>query len=247
MPGRTGATSTPQRDAGRRQPRDRLDARARRRRAGLGGAPDLLVERADGERSSAPARATRRLGQQVEVAQDHRRLGQDRERVAGRRQLADDAARQPVAALGRLVGVGVRAHGDELAAPARARQLGAQPLDGVDLDHDAALEVAARVEAEVLVGRPGEAVGAGVRAAAVGVDRVAERQRRRLGHRADDAPRAHVQVLDRAAARAGRERRRARNRVGWPPSSSARRQRRAVAALLMVVLYRTCVRVGGEP
>ena len=35
----------------------------------------------------------------------------------------DDPARQPVAALGRLVGIGVRAHRDVVAAPARLAQL----------------------------------------------------------------------------------------------------------------------------
>ena len=60
------------------------------------------------------------------------------------------------------------------------------------------LEVLARVEPEVLVRRPREAVRAGVRAAAVDVDGVVERQRAAGAQRADDAPRAHVQVLDRA-------------------------------------------------
>ena len=65
----------------------------------------------------------------------------------------DDAARELVAALALLVGIGVRPHRDVVAAPARARELGREPLDGVDLDDDAPLEVVAAVEAEVLVRR----------------------------------------------------------------------------------------------
>ena len=86
----------------------------------------------------------------------------------------DDPAGQAVAPLHRLVRVGVGAHRDLLARPARRAQLGAQPLDRVDLDHDAPVEVLADVEAQVLVGRAGEAVDARVAAAAVRVDRPAE-------------------------------------------------------------------------
>ena len=54
----------------------------------------------------------------------------------------------------------------------------------------------AAVQAEVLVRRPGEAVGAGVATAAVRVDRVAERHARGPRDLADDRARADVQVLD---------------------------------------------------
>ena len=54
------------------------------------------------------------------------------------------------------------------------RQLRPQQLGDVDLDDDLALEVPARVEAEIGVGRPGEAEDAGVGAASVLVDRPVE-------------------------------------------------------------------------
>src|SRR6185436_13466295 len=130
----------------------------------------------------------------IPIAHDHGRLGQDRERVAGLGERLRDALREPVAALARLVRFGVRAERDRLAGPGGLPQVGAEALDRVDLHHDALLEVAAAVESEVLVRRPREAVRAGVRAAAVRVDRVPERHARALGNAADDAPRAYVEV-----------------------------------------------------
>ena len=73
-----------------------------------------------------------------------------------------------------LVGVRVGPHRDGVALPLRRGQLCSQPFDGVDLDHDLSLEVRSDAEAQVLVGRAGETVGARVRASPVGVDRVAE-------------------------------------------------------------------------
>ena len=190
------------RDAGLVQARERLDAAPGRGRAGLADAPDLLVECADRE-VDAHVGALGGGREQVEIAQDHGRLREDRERVAGAAERLDDAAREPVAALALLVGVGVRAHGDVLAAPARARELGGEALDGVDLDDDAPLEVVAPVEPEVLVRRAGEAVRAGMAAAAIRIDRVAERHARGPRHLADDRARAHVQVLDLAQLAGG--------------------------------------------
>ena len=91
--------------------------------------------------------------------------------------------------------VGVRAHGDVVAGPARRHQLGPHPLDRVHLDDDAPLEVASGVHVEVLVRRTGEAVRAGVAASPVRVDRVAERDGRALGHLVDDAAGVDVQEL----------------------------------------------------
>ena len=175
-------------------------ATASTRRQG-GGVPGSLMRQTSSssvpiEKFTRTSVRSRRGREHVEVAQDHRRLGEDRERVARRAERLDDAAREAVAALALLVGVGVRAHRDVLAVPARPRQLGREPLDGVDLDDDAPLEVLAAVEAEVLVRRPREAVRAGVATAAVRVDRVAERHARRPRHLADDRARADVQVLD---------------------------------------------------
>ena len=80
-------------------------------------------------------------------------------------------------------------------AQRRAGQLGPQPLDGVDLDDDPPLEILAQVETEIFVGRPSEAIGAGVAAAPVDVDRVAERHARRRRHLVDDRPGVDVQEL----------------------------------------------------
>ena len=148
----------------------------------------------------------RRLREHVDVAQDHRGLGQDRERVPRLGERRDQSARQPVAPLGGLVRIGVRAHRDVVAAPARRPKLGPQALDRVDLDDDPPLEVDAGIEVEVRVRRPREAVHARVRASAVGVDREPERHARACRHAADDAASAHVQVLDRGqVARPGWE------------------------------------------
>ena len=70
--------------------------------------------------------------------------------------------------------------------PAGRSQLGAEPLDGVHLHDDLVVEVGADVEAEVVVGRPGEAVDAGVAAAPVRVDGVPEGHAARRRHAVDD-------------------------------------------------------------
>ncbi len=81
----------------------------------------------------------------------------------------DDAGHETVATLGALVGVGVRAQGHELARPLRLGHLGGEDLRCVDLDDDFAVEVLTRVEVEVAVGAPREAVDARVGAPAVGL------------------------------------------------------------------------------
>jgi len=168
---------------------------AGRRGAGLGDAGELVFVGADRHRH-ADLGVLGGGGEQVEVAHDHGRLGQDRERVSVLGQHLDQAAGELVAALGRLVGIGVGAHRDRLAAPSRVVQLAGQPLDRVHLDHDPALEVLARVQPQVLMRRPREAIAAGVPAAAVGVDGVAERHPRRRRQRVDDPPRVDGHVLD---------------------------------------------------
>src|SRR5690606_1135241 len=163
-------------------------------RARLGGPPHVLVERADGQ-VDPHGRAPGRLGEQVEVAQHEGRLGEDRERVGPLDEHLDDAAGEAVPALGPLLRGGVGAHGDEVAPPPPGVELGAQAGDRVDLDDDAALEVAVGVEVEIGVGGAGEAVGAGVRAAPVGVDGVAEPERGALDL-VDDPLGPHVQELE---------------------------------------------------
>ncbi len=123
----------------------------------LGLPPRLLVERRHGERR-ADLSHLRDLPKEVEVAQDERRLREDRAGVACVAQRLPDPAHELVAALDPLVRVRVRPHRDVLALPRRPRQLAPQHLGRVDLDDDLLLEVAPRVQAEVDVGRAGEAV-----------------------------------------------------------------------------------------
>ncbi len=148
-------------------------------------------------------------GRQVpEIAQDQGGLGEDAEGVARLAQRLDDPPGEVVLALGVLVGVGVGPHGHVVAGPGPGAQLGPHPLDRVHLDHDPALEVLAGPKAQVVVGGPGEAVGAGVAAAAVGVDGVAEGHPAGLGHPVDhrarlDVEELHPGVLARAHVAAG--------------------------------------------
>ena len=69
-------------------------------------------------------------------------------------------------------------------------------LRRVDLDDDLALEVPAGVEVQVGVGGPSKAVSAGMRAAAIRVDRPAERHPRCLGHPVQDRLRADLVEAD---------------------------------------------------
>src|SRR5690242_14804319 len=94
-----------------------------------------------------------------------------------------------------LVGIGVRAHGNVVAGPATRREFGSETFDGVDLDHDAPLEVLADVETEVLVGWPGKAIGAGVTATAIDVNRIAERHPGCPWHLVDDRPGVDMEEL----------------------------------------------------
>ena len=146
-PGRIGATSTPHAmpaSVRRASASTRLPGR---RRAGLADPPDLLVERADRE-VHAHARCARAAAASTSrsrcIIVDFVRIENG---LRARAERLDDAAREPVAALALLVGIGVRAHRDVVAAPARPRELGGEPLDGVDLDDDAPLEVLAAVRA----------------------------------------------------------------------------------------------------
>lgn len=122
------------------------------------------------------------VGDQRQVAAQQGALGQDRERRTRFGQGADDGGHQRVAPLGPLVGIGVGAQGDGLALPRRAAQFAAQHLGHVGLDDDLGVKVVAAVQLQIFVGGPGEAVPAGMRAAAVAVDRIAKRQGRRVRH-----------------------------------------------------------------
>ena len=189
------------RSARRRARPPRSAERPPRRGASGGGVPGSLTRQTSSSsvpierfaRTSVRSAAARKTSRSRRIIVD---FVSTENGLRARPSVSSDAAREPVAALGLLVGIGVRAHRDVLAAPARPCELGREPLHGVDLDHDAPLEVLQPVQPEVLVGRPGEAVRAGVATAAIRVDRVAERHARRARHLADDRARADVQVLD---------------------------------------------------
>ena len=170
----------PRRDARPVELGHRLQPRARVRRVRFTGPPCLLVDRGHGE-VRADVRDVGDLLHEIQVAQQQRRLGQDRARVGRIAQRLPDPPHELVAALDPLVRVGVGPHRDVLALPRRPRELDAQHLGHVDLDHDLLLEVAASVEVQVGVGWAGEAVKAGMAASAVGVDRPAEGHPRALG------------------------------------------------------------------
>ena len=91
-------------------------------------------------------------------------------------------ARHSPFALDRLVGIGVGAEGDRIAAVAGLRELGAQQCGGVGLRIEFRLEVESRRQVEVRVRRPCIAIDAAVLAALVWIDRLRERDvGRRVG------------------------------------------------------------------
>jgi hypothetical protein len=103
-----------------------------------------------------------------------------------------------VLALGPLIRVGVRAHGDGVAPPLGRPQLGPEAFDGVDLDDELAVEVITHVEVEILMGGASEAVRARMAASPVRVDGEAEGHARRVGDLVDDALGVDVQELEAA-------------------------------------------------
>ena len=113
--------------------------------------------------------------QHVDVAHDHRPLGHDADRRVGVAAGLEAAAGEGVAAFDRLIGIGGGAERDLLAGPRRPGQLAPQHRDEVRLHEDDRGEVVAGAELELVLVAPGEAVVAAVGAAAVRVQRPAER------------------------------------------------------------------------
>ena len=140
---------------------------------------ELPVERRHRQRDLAevPLRHPR---QDVDVAQDQRRLGDDADRMAGRLQHLEDLAHDPVALLDRLVGIGIGADRHGLRLIAGLGELALEQLRRVRLGEQPRLEIDAGRQAHIGMGRPREAVGAAVLAAAIGVDRPVEGDVRRL-------------------------------------------------------------------
>ena len=123
----------------------------------------------------------RRCGDQRQIPAQQCSLGQDRQRCAGLGQGADDARHQRVASFGALIGIGVGAQRHGVVPPGWTAQLRAQHVGDVGLDHDLRVEIGTAVQVQILVGRAGEAIAAGVRAAPVPVDGESERQLRESG------------------------------------------------------------------
>src|SRR2546430_10936129 len=113
--------------------------------AGLGLAPDLVVDGGDAE-GDVQLGAGRQLAQHVEVTHDHRAARDHGCRVREFAQDLQTLAGQAVPALRGLVGVGRRSDDDGLPAPRATRKLAPQDSRDVDLDPDGA--------AVAVIGRP---------------------------------------------------------------------------------------------
>jgi len=131
--------------------------------------------------------------EEIEVALDHRVLGDDADRVVVLRQHLQDAACHLPLALDRLVRIGVRAERNHLAAVGRSRELLPQFLRCVYLGEETRLEVDARRQVAVGVRRTGIAVDTSMKASRVRIDRLRERNIRRVvaGNDARDALGGH--------------------------------------------------------
>jgi hypothetical protein len=112
--------------------------------------------------------------QQVDVAGDERRLRYDADRMPRARQHLEDLARDAVAPLDRLIGVGVRSHRDRLRLVSRRGELALEECCGVGLGEELRLEIEPGGEPLISVARAREAIEAAVLAAAIGVDRTVE-------------------------------------------------------------------------
>jgi hypothetical protein len=83
-------------------------------------------------------------GQQVQIAFHQRRFGDNTHRMPELQQHLQNLARDVQSALGGLIGIGVDAQRDRLAAIAGAGQLGAQQCRGVRLVENLGLKIQAR-------------------------------------------------------------------------------------------------------
>ncbi len=101
-------------------------------------------------------------GEQRKVPAQQGALREDRERGGMLGQGGDDPGHETVASLCPLVRVGVGAQCDEPMRPGSLGHLGGEDFGSVDLDDDLLIEVGSRVEVEVAVRAPREAVHARV-------------------------------------------------------------------------------------
>ena len=151
----------------------RLESFARRACEGFDGARIFVTGERNAHGHVASSGALELL-QHVHVAPYELAFGDDRH---GRCKLGarfEASACEAVLGFDRLIAIGVAGQGDEFSLPRASREVLAKPLDHVDLDHDLAIEVGARAEAQVRMGRAGVAIGARMEAASVRIHAPAE-------------------------------------------------------------------------
>ncbi len=110
----------------------------------------------------------------IEIRGDRMVLRHDADRVAKIGADLEALSRQPQFSLDRLIAIGHPAERDDLRLPAPRGQRLAQQLGRVALHHDPALEIEARAETKIFVGRSRVAVDAAVFASAIRIQRILE-------------------------------------------------------------------------
>ena len=159
-----------------------------------GAVPGSVVRQTSGssvgtENMTETSVRARRLLEHVDVAHDQRAARDHRERRRRAPEHLEARARQPVAALGRLVRVGRGADRDLLAPPRRARELAREHLGDVDLDADRAAVAVVGGPVGAQLERADVTERAAVDAARVRVERPRER------HPLDAVQRAPARLL----------------------------------------------------
>ena len=120
------------------------------------------------------ARHAGQLRQKLEITTDKGRLGDNPNRIPEFEADLETSSSQFITGLKRNVWIRSEGEDQDITLPALLHELMTEEDWGVDLGDDLSLEVGAGAKSKVFVGRAGEAVGAGVRAAAVAVDGVVE-------------------------------------------------------------------------
>ena len=164
----------PGRDAGRAERGDGVETPRRGRRPRLHAPRQAAVEGGHRDADLSQSLFGHRR-QDVDVAQHQGRLGDDADRVVVVAQHLENLAGDALVALDRLIRIGVGAHGQHRALVAALAELLGQQLRRIGLVEQARFEIETRRQAEIGMGRPGEAVDAAMLAAAIGVERAVER------------------------------------------------------------------------
>ena len=131
------------RHAGIGEPLHRIETARGRRRAGLHGAGEVAVQRRDRDEGAGQTVAAHRA-QDIHIAGDQIRLGDDGEGLAESLQDLEQAARDLLRALDRLIGVGIAAYVDALADVFPRGELLFQETRSFGLEEEPAFEIQAR-------------------------------------------------------------------------------------------------------